>query len=566
MIKFNTFKYSIIELFVISFLVLLFVIISGCAGQYPPPGGPIDTIPPKIISSDPAENTLFFKGNKIILEFDKYMDQRSVQEAFFISPYIGSINFDWSGKKLKILFEEKLKENTTYVLVIGTSAKDRRGNNLPETFSIPFSTTGSIDSCLITGRVYTDKPEEIKIFAFKINNLLNDTTVFSELKPDYLSQTSKDGSFSLKYLAVGTYRLFAIRDVYNNLLYDAQADQYGTAQFDITFNDSLSFVQNLKFKLTQEDTSKPFITSVQPLNKNQITVELNEPVQSNASFKILNSMTQDVLLVKSFYLIKPNKFLLYTHDQDSANYEFFASEILDTASNEILPEKNIVKFYGSKLKDTTAPVFEFLNIKNNEDNIPLDKQFLLLFNEEILQSSFINGFELLDSNGNKKQCTFVWDTKVKVKILPVEDFGSKTTYFIKIKLDSLIDVFNNSLKDSTFELRFTTLDKNKISSISGKVTSDNLDLDYKKIIVEIYSLGRIKQKQNYTLTDKEGRFSFNNLPEGKYTIEAFIDKNSNLKYDCGKINPFEFSEYFTVYPDTINLRARWPIENVIIKF
>lgn len=549
-----------------NFIILALVFLLGCAGQYPPPGGPIDTTPPQIIYTSPAKNTLFFKGNEIFLEFDKYMDQRSVQEAIFVSPDLGTLEFNWSGKELKIFFEEILRENTTYILIVSTSAKDRRGNSLAETFSLPFSTGNNIDSCFITGRVYSDKPEDVKIFAYRIKHDSVNILDLSRKKPDYISQTSKDGSFSLKYLANGTYRVFAIKDVYNNLVYDPQVDQYGIPQFDILLSDSLYSFHNLKFKLTQEDTSRPFITNVQSLNKNQIKIELNEPVQPGANFKVYNPLTQAFLQVKHFELIKPNSFLLFTEDQDSVNYELHVSKILDSADNEILEDRNKVSFWGSKTNDTSIPNFEFLNIKNNEENIPLDKHFLLSFNEEILQSSFINGFILADSNGNHRQCSFYWESRVRVKILPKEILSSKKTYFIRIKLDSLIDAFNNSIKDSTFELRFRTLDKNKLSSISGRVIIDDTGMAYQNIFVEIFGLGRTRQKITSIRTNEYGKFTFNELPEGKYTIEAFIDKNANLRYDFGKIQPFEYAEPFTIYPDTINLRARWPIENVVIQF
>ena len=49
-------------------------------------------------------------------------------------------------------------------------------------------------------------------------------------------------------------------------------------------------------------------------------------------------------------------------------------------------------------------------------------------------------------------------------------------------------------------------------------------------------------------------------------IEAFIDSNGNETYDYGKVFPFAPSEKFTVYPDTVKVRARWTTENINIKF
>ncbi|MBW7887529.1 MAG: hypothetical protein H3C35_04090, partial [Bacteroidetes bacterium] len=48
------------------FLMLLFLF--GCAGQRPPEGGPVDTVPPEIISVYPAPNTTHFKEDRVALE------------------------------------------------------------------------------------------------------------------------------------------------------------------------------------------------------------------------------------------------------------------------------------------------------------------------------------------------------------------------------------------------------------------------------------------------------------------------------------------------------------------
>ena len=81
-----------------AFLLLL----SGCAGQRPPEGGPIDTTSPEIVEISPIANTTNYAKQRISLEFNKYVDRRSVEESIFISPYVRDIEFDWSdGGKAK---------------------------------------------------------------------------------------------------------------------------------------------------------------------------------------------------------------------------------------------------------------------------------------------------------------------------------------------------------------------------------------------------------------------------------------------------------------------------------
>ena len=66
--------------------------------------------------------------------------------------------------------------------------------------------------------------------------------------------------------------------------------------------------------------------------------------------------------------------------------------------------------------------------------------------------------------------------------------------------------------------------------------------------------------------DGKKKFDFKKVVPGKYLVWSFKDKNKNSKYDFGTIIPFKHSEEFKYYPDTLNLRARWPVGGVNIDF
>ena len=92
-------------------LIVIVLLLSGCAGQRPPEGGPVDSVPPEIISVYPAPNTVNFSDNKVALEFSEYVDRRSTEEAIFISPSIEAKEFDWSGTEVEISFNEARLES-----------------------------------------------------------------------------------------------------------------------------------------------------------------------------------------------------------------------------------------------------------------------------------------------------------------------------------------------------------------------------------------------------------------------------------------------------------------------
>ncbi|MEW6061331.1 MAG: Ig-like domain-containing protein, partial [Bacteroidota bacterium] len=122
------------------FLFVPVALFSGCAGQRPPEGGPVDSTPPEIISVYPAPQTTHFNDSKVVFEFSEYVDRRSVEEAIFISPSIEQKEFKWSGTEVELYFLEELKKNTTYVITVGTDVRDvRAGNRMAKSYSLSFS-------------------------------------------------------------------------------------------------------------------------------------------------------------------------------------------------------------------------------------------------------------------------------------------------------------------------------------------------------------------------------------------------------------------------------------------
>ncbi len=62
-----------------------------------------------------------------------------------------------------------------------------------------------------------------------------------------------------------------------------------------------------------------------------------------------------------------------------------------------------------------------------------------------------------------------------------------------------------------------------------------------------------------------GKFQIPRIGEGSYTLSAFRDDDNNGKYSYGKPFPFQPSELFAFYPDTVKVRARWPVEGIVIR-
>lgn len=225
------------------FLIFCCFLLSSCANQLPPGGGEEDKESPKLVGQYPPPNTLNYRGKSITLKFDKYVDRRSLQDAFFISPPMGNnAEFVWSGKEVEIKYSKSFGEaapNKTFVVTVNSTLKDIHGNPLTPPISFAFSTGDKIDKASISGYVVNNDSKLISVFAYKL------TGVDSEYNPakkyaDYISETTTNGDYKLSNLGPGSYRVITVYDEDKNLLYTAEREDFGVLSRDILINDSES--------------------------------------------------------------------------------------------------------------------------------------------------------------------------------------------------------------------------------------------------------------------------------------------------------------------------------------
>jgi hypothetical protein len=87
-----------------------------------------------------------------------------------------------------------------------------------------------------------------------------------------------------------------------------------------------------------------------------------------------------------------------------------------------------------------------------------------------------------------------------------------------------------------------------------------------RYIVIAINTGKKVSKGTRITTQRGKKFLFSQLDQGEYRLKAFQDDYNNGVYYSGKPFPYIPSERFAVFPDSIKVRARWPVEGVRIKF
>ena len=550
-------------------LPVLPLLIASCASQIPPGGGPVDRTPPEVVSVYPENGTTGYKEGYFEVTFSEYVDRRSVQDAIFISPAVeGQLDYDWSGKSLKVNFPEKLRDSITYVVTLGTDLVDiNNKNRMAQAYSFSFSTGEKIDKGVVEGKVYSPDPSGVMVYAYpKLGKEINP----SKEKPKYISQAGKNGSYKLLGMAQGNYRVFAIKDEFRDLIYNVGEDLYGAPYRDITLSEKDSVFRNLNYFLSKEDTAKPRLVSASMTDRFHILTVVSEEydstIASAGNFSVFDSTVNKE--IKPLYAFKGRArateivLALKETPNEQDNLYLFAKRVTDKSGNTT--PNDFVKLTASSKPDTIAP--RLLQTKPPSGSLGVETsgaEFYFYFDDGF-DSLKAKGGIFASERGGKSipvSVNFLNDASFMVKILP--ELKPRQNYLIKVDLKDLVDAAGNRT-DSVYTLPFTTSSGMEFSGVSGTVNRDT-NMTNSSLVVVLQGLEKEKPVYKKRIERKKN-FNFNRVTPGKYQIWSFEDRDSTGVYNMGKPFPFKPSDRFTVYPDTLNLRARWPVEDVMIDY
>ncbi|OGF05693.1 MAG: hypothetical protein A2509_00650 [Candidatus Edwardsbacteria bacterium RIFOXYD12_FULL_50_11] len=123
-----------------------------------------DTVKPKVLSLDPANNDTLTSVNKpIIVRFSEVMDTASARAAFSITPSVSG-NFTWSGDSIMTFAPaETLAFRRQFQVAIGSAAQDLAGNPLASAWNSSFTTVRGIYVCCNTSNeIYMFQQNDLK--------------------------------------------------------------------------------------------------------------------------------------------------------------------------------------------------------------------------------------------------------------------------------------------------------------------------------------------------------------------------------------------------------------------
>ena len=203
-------KIKVLLYFTASIFVIYFISIAGtgCAQIGAPTGGPKDSIPPELLNAVPKLMATNFKGNKIVLNFNEYIDVQDITNNLLVSP-LPKINptVEYKLKTVTVKLKDTLIDNTTYTINFGNAIKDNQNA---------------------------------------------DDSAVQKRKPNYIAKLDSSGNFTFKYLAAGAYKIYALRDGDGGKFYNTKIEMFAFADSMVTAAESFSPIKLYAYEEEKE--------------------------------------------------------------------------------------------------------------------------------------------------------------------------------------------------------------------------------------------------------------------------------------------------------------------------
>ena len=201
------------------------LVLVACASIGAPDGGPYDEDPPVLLKATPELNATGVSAAKITLEFDENVTLQNAFENVVVSPPQFEMPvIKYNGKKVMVELLDTLKPNTTYSVDFGNAIVDNNEGNPYENFAYVFSTGDTVDTLAVSGTVLNAQDlEPIKGMVVGLHSCLDDSA-FNSLPFERVSRTDSRGRFTIKGIAPGKYRVYALADANQNFRFDQKSE------------------------------------------------------------------------------------------------------------------------------------------------------------------------------------------------------------------------------------------------------------------------------------------------------------------------------------------------------
>jgi hypothetical protein len=550
-------------------LIAGLLILAACANPVSPSGGPKDTTPPSVIKSEPANQSVNFHSDKVVLTFNEFVTLKEITTQLVVSPPLSEQpEFVTRGKNLIMKLKEPLRDNTTYNFFFANAIVDLTESNPLAGYQFTFSTGPVLDSLTIGGKIsnaFTNQP--VKGAFVMLFDSVYDSVPY-KTRPYYLARSGESGEFNLNNLRDGRYLMFALTDINSDYIYNLPNEE-------IAFNDTLvrplipvakpkltdststdSLKMNLNRTVTQTLRQFRETDSVQKLSKvslareNVLSVVFRFPVRNPLFTALQPALTGNWNTIGYNRTCDTLTMWIPSPGSDSLKMTVADSGFTnDTIELSLKPREINIGRGKSKEKATTPSLVLKHNLVSSKTRP--DKPVVLTFSEPVITHDFSRVFLKTDSTILKPDLVF--DDSVKTRLLIKFPWKEGTSYLLTIFDSAFYGAFSH-YNDST-GIKFSAYTEAETSYLKILIT---LPAPGENYIIQL--LGDKEKVLEQQIISENSTLEFRYLRPGKYRVKVIYDDNRNGHWDTGNYLKKRQPEYVNYHPKEFELRANWTLE------
>lgn len=588
-------------------LLMLMIVVYSCASMGNPDGGPYDEEPPKFVRSTPKPFAINSKEKKVTIEFDEFIKLEKAAEKVVVSPpQLEQPEIKASGRKVVVGLVDSLKPNTTYTIDFADAIVDNNEGNPLGNYAFTFSTGTTIDTMEVSGTVLgASDLEPVKNIQVGLHSDLSDSA-FMKKPFDRVSRTDSRGHFSIRGIAPGKYRIYALMDGNQNYLFDSKTEMIAFSDSiiipamedamrqDTIWKDSLTIdtiksvgytrflPDDIILRAFKEENDRQYLTRSERDKENHFVLTFSARADTLPTLKGLNFDERDAFIIEKTdrndsicYWIKDS--LIYQMDTLEIQMDYLATDTLDRlvpqtdtlflankltrAEREKLEakaaeEKEKERKKKEKKGETIEPEpTKFLTLNVDAPSaFDLDRNVYLSFDEPVasIDTAAIHMEIKKDSLWEEIPFMFVADSVMPRKYEILAEWEPEKEY--QLSIDSM--AFRGMYGLHTNKVKQTM--KVKKLDEYGTILLNITGADSTAVVELLDGSGKVLRQQRITPQNTADFYYLN--PGTKFYIRLFNDRNGNGVWDTGKYSEHLQPEEVYYFPKVWEMKANFEFE------
>lgn len=577
----------------------------GCASIGNPSGGPRDEDPPRFVKANPpmGQTNVSLTLPKASLEFNELVNVKDAFSKVMISPNGATLpRVSSQGRRVNIEFQDSLMANTTYTIDFADAIEDNNEGNKLQGFFYTFSTGAEIDSLEVSGMVLGARdlePQQQMLVGIYSES---GDSIFARKPFERIARTDDKGRFTIGGLKVGTYRIYALKDLDNDRMYANPEEDVAFLPFTISptaerveVSDTIlnlksgavdTIVSRTRTRFLPNDLLlRSFNTGVKPQylveyarkDSTQLTMRFNTAADSlpRLSLKGVDDFASRVIAEHS----ATNDTITFWLPRDIASrdsLEIAASFARPDSAGVLVNGTDLLEFNRVAVK-TSIPKGEKTKKKKTEPTLQsppatvrsLDIKSLTTGTQEVynpLYIEFETPLEQLDTASFRVEVKVdtLWQPAPHQRVISRADslnprrlrldypWQFKTSYRVVADSAAAVGIYGQISKE--FSTEFSTKSEDDYSSIiftiSGLYPGE-------KAFVELLN-GSDNPVRKVSVTDSKAVFEY--LDPGVYYARLTLDANGNGVFDPGDPLSGLMPDEAYYYPGRVNLKKGWDMD------